>query len=306
MATLRKKLISVLKKNDYLFFIIKYWRLRYIMRRYKNVSDEEYIKKQYRMRTGKNLNLDNPQLYNEKIQYAKLHYHNPQLKCLVDKYAVREYVSEKIGEQHLNKLYGVYDCVDDIPFDELPDKFVLKLTNGSGYNYICKHKTPKEIRKIKRRFKKWINVDFYMLGREWAYKGIKNRIICEEYLQGSDAYGLNDYKIFCFDGVPKIIVVHYCRFTGHKANIYTPEWEFIDEEIGHPNDKNANIPKPENLECMLECAGILSKGLPHVRVDFYDVDNKVIFGELTFYNGAGYAQFNHENFERELGSYWKM
>lgn len=218
MENIRDKLINIIKRNDYLFFIIKYWRLRYIMCRYKHVTDKKYIQKQYKSRTGRNLDLEHPQLYNEKIQYEKLHYHNPQLKNLVDKYRVREYVSKKIGEQYLNEMFGVYNSVDDINFNELPNKFVLKLTNGSGYNYLCEHKTQREIRKIKRRFRKWIKVDFYMLGREWAYKDVPNRIICEKYLEPQDGSGLNDYKIFCFDGNPKLIQVDLSRFNNHKRN----------------------------------------------------------------------------------------
>lgn len=303
---LREKAIDLIEKNDYLFFIIKYWRLRFLMLMGKLVSDEEYIKKQYKIRLGKDLNLDNPELYNEKVQYTKLFYHDQRLKQLVDKYAVREYVSSTIGDQYLTKLYGVYDSVEEIPFDKLPDKFVMKLTNGSGYNIICEKKTDKIIKKIKNRFRKWLKVDFYMLGREWAYKDVRNRIICEEYLKCDEPYGLNDYKVFCFSGIPKMIQVDYSRFTGHKRNLYTPEWEFIDEKVAYENDRNADIPKPDNLTEMLECARKLSESFPHVRVDFYNINNRLVFGEMTFYHGAGYLHFENEKYERELGSYWEM
>lgn len=302
----REKAISLIQKNDYLFFIIKYWRLRFLMLAGKLISDENYIRMQYKSRTGKDLHLDPPVLYNEKVQYAKLFYHDQRLKQLVDKYAVREYVSETIGAQYLAKLYGVYNSVEEIPFDKLPDKFVMKLTNGSGYNIICQQKTEKIVRKMKTRFRKWLKVDFYMLGREWAYKDVKNRIICEEYLECDEPYGLNDYKVFCFDGVPKMIQVDYSRFTGHKRNLYTPDWEYIDEKVAYENDRNADIPKPDNLMEMLACAGKLSEGFPHVRVDFYNVKNRLVFGEMTFYHGAGYLQFENEEFERELGSYWEI
>lgn len=306
MTTIKDKLICAIRKNDYLFFIIKYWRLRFLMVFTKFEPDKKYICRQYRKKTGKTLNLSAPVLYNEKVQYAKLHYHDLRLKQLVDKYAVRKYVEEKIGKRYLTKLYGVYDKVSKIPFNELPNQFVMKLTNGSGFNYICKNKTPKEIRKIKRRFKKWLKLDFYMLGREWAYKNVPNRIICEEYLETKDILGLNDYKVFCFNGTPKLIQVDFSRFSNHKRNLYTTEWEFLDEQIAYPNDSNAPIKKPENLFEMLDCASKLSEGFPHVRVDFYNIDNHLVFGEMTFYHGAGYLHFENEEFEKKLGSYWKI
>ena len=299
-------MIKFIAKNENLFFLIKHWRLMMIMFFQKNVSDEKYIKRQYKHRTGKQLNLNNPVLYNEKVQYAKLHYRDERLKKLVDKYEVRDYVSKTIGSQYLTRLYGVYSSLDEIPFDALPDKFVMKLTNGSGYNYICQSKSPDEIQKIKRRFKQWLKIDFYMLGREWAYKDVPNRIICEEFLESNEAYGLNDYKVFCFNGEPKIIQVDYARFTAHKRNLYTPEWEFINEKVAYENDANADINKPENLDEMLDCARKLSKNFPHVRVDFYSIGNRLVFGEMTFYHGAGYLYFEHEEFAKKMGSYWEL
>lgn len=304
--TFRDTLIHVISKNDYLLFLLKYWRLRFIMSFTKSKSDEEYIRRQYWRRTGKKLNLSTPELYNEKVQYAKLHYHDMRLKQLVDKYAVREYVKEKIGEKYLTKLYGVYNSVNDIPFDELPNKFVVKLTNGSGFNYICKHKTKKEICSIKSRFDKWVKLDFYMLGREWAYKNVPNRIICEEYLENNAATGLNDYKVFCFNGKPELIQVDFDRFTAHKRNLYTPDWVFINEKVAYPNDPNEPIEKPGNLQEMLYCASRLSESFPHVRVDFYSVGERLVFGEMTFYHGAGYLHFDNEKFEKKLGSYWEI
>lgn len=302
----RNRVISIIKKNDYLFFITKYWRLRFLMVIGKNISDETYIRWQYKRRTGKELNLEMPKLYNEKVQYTKLHYHDQRLKQLVDKYSVRDYVKETIGEKYLTKIYGVYNTVEEIDFEKIPDRFVMKLTNGSGYNIICKHKTKNTEKYIKKRFEKWLKVDFYMLGREWAYKNVENRIICEEYLESPESYGLNDYKVFCFNGVPKLIQVDYDRFTEHKRNLYTPQWVFIDEKVAYENDPCANIPKPQNLEEMLACARKLSNGFPHVRVDFYSIGERLVFGELTFYHGAGYLKFENEEFEKKLGNLWEL
>ena len=306
MGSVRDTMIRIIGKSDYQFFIVKYWRLRFLMRFTKGVSDEAYIRRQYQQRTGRQLHLEEPLLYNEKVQYAKLHYHDPRLKQLADKYEVRAYVKEKIGETYLTKLYGVYDSVDEIPFASLPEKFAMKLTNGSGFNYICTQKTPREIRKIKRRFRKWMKLDFYMLGREWAYQGIRNRILCEELLETDDKLGLNDYKVFCFDGEPKLIQVDFSRFTDHKRNLYTPDWTFLDEKVAYENDPQAEIRRPEHLEEMLQCARRLSEGFPHVRVDFYSIGDRLVFGEMTFYHGAGYLHFENEAFEKELGSYWNI
>lgn len=306
MPSARYKLIKFLAKNDDIFFTIRYLRLRFRMFAYKNVADEAYIKRQYHQRTGKKLNLDNPILYNEKVQYSKLYYHDSRLKKLVDKAEVRDYVAEVIGEKHLTRLIGIFDSVEEIPFDRLPERFVMKLTNGSGFNYVCNHKTAEDIKKIKKRFRQWLKIDFFMLGREWAYKGMKNRILCEEYLESDTSSGLNDYKVFCFDGVPKLIQVDFARFTNHRRNLYTTNWEFLNERVAYENDPNANLPKPAVFDEMLECAKRLSKGFPQVRVDFYCIGNRLVFGEMTFYHGAGYLHFEHEEFEKQLGSYWKI
>ena len=303
---LRNKLIHLIGKNEKLYIITKQARLKSLMIFGKLIPDKTYIKLQYRLRLGKKLNLKHPVLFNEKIQYAKLYYRNPELKELVDKYEVRKYVERKIGKKYLTELYGVYNCVDEIPFDELPEKFVMKLTNGSSYNYICPLKDSKTRSEIEYRFKKWMTVDFYMLGREWAYKDVRNRIICEELLETNDRHGLNDYKIFCFNGIPKIIQVDFSRFVNHKRNFYTPEWKFVDEVVEYDNDPTADIPKPVNLNEMLECAKILSEGFPQVRVDFYDVDGRLVFGEMTFYHGAGYLHFKNPKFELEMGEYWNV
>lgn len=303
---MRDKIISIIKKNEYLFWLIKYIRLRLLMVFGKMISDERYIRIQYRLRTGKKLNLSCPRLYNEKMQYFKLHCHDDQYHALSDKCEVREWVKSKIGDKYLTKVYGVYNTAEEIPFEALPEKFVMKLTNGSGFNYICEKKTDEEIKKIKQRFHMWLKLDFYMLGREWIYKGIKNRILCEEYLDSGSQYGLIDYKVFCFDGIPKLIQVDFDRFSDHKRNFYTPDWDFIDETVAYPNDRNADISMPPTLGEMLEAAGRLSQGFQQVRVDFYSIGNRLIFGEMTFSHGAGYLRFDSEEFEQKMGDWWNL
>ena len=303
---MRDRIISIIKKNDYLFWVIKYIRLRFLMLIGKLINDECYTKIQYRLRTGKKLNLHPPILYNEKMQYFKLYCHDEQYHDLSDKCEVRKWVEDRIGAEHLTKIYGVYETLEEIPFDTLPDRFVMKLTNGSGFNYICTQKTDEEIRKIKRRFHMWLKLDFYMLAREWIYKGIRNRIICEEYLDSGSQYGLVDYKVFCFDGIPKLIQVDYDRFSDHKRNFYTPEWQFVDETVAYPNDRNADIQKPAMLDIMLDSASKLSQGFQQVRVDFYVLPDRLIFGEMTFSHGAGYLKFGSEAFEKKMGDWWNL
>lgn len=306
MLSMRYRMIRFFQRNDSVFFTLKYWRLHFRMLFYRFISDKSFIEWQYKHRTGRKLNLDDPQLYNEKVQYSKLYYRDARLNDLVDKVAVRKYVKVTIGNKYLTRLYGIYDSVEEIEFEKLPDRFVIKLSNGSGFNFICKEKTKKNIEKIKKRFRQWLKLDFFMLGREWAYKDVKNRIICEEFLESNDPSGLNDYKVFCFNGEPKLIQVDFARFTNHRRNLYTPEWKFIDEKVAYENDPEANLAAPENLAEMLQCARKLSAGFPHVRVDFYSIGNRLVFGEMTFYHGAGYLHFENEEFERLMGSYWEL
>lgn len=303
LRALRKNAIKMIHKNDEIFFRLKLLNMSLAKLKTKLIDDETYIKRQYRLRTGKSLHLNPPVYFNEKIQWLKLHYRNPLLKKLVDKYEVRAFVKDRIGASYLIPIYGVYDTVDDIDFSMLPDKFVLKLTNGSGFNYICHCKTEDAIKEIRRRFRKWIKIDFYALGREWAYKDMKNRIICEKYLEDDTETELKDFKIFCFNGKPKLISVDMNRFSNHRRNLYAPNWEYIDAEYECPADPLVTIKKPEKLEEMLDCAKHLSKDFPHVRVDFYYLNNIIYFGELTFYHGAGYLQFRPKEFEKQLGNY---
>lgn len=303
LKTLRKKAIKLIKTNDELAYRMKLLNLSLSKVLAKYVDDETHIRRQYKLRTGETLNLENPIYYNEKIQWMKINYHDLILNELVDKYSVRNFVKERIGKEYLIPIYGIYDSIDEVDFDSLPNQFVMKLTNGSSFNYICTNKTAKEVKKIKARFKKWIKIDFYALGREWAYKDVKNRIICEKYLTDDSETELKDYKFFCFNGEPKVIQVDYCRFTNHKRNLYTLNWDYMNESIEYETDPDANLDKPEKLEDMVRCAKELSKGFPHIRVDFYHINGQIYFGELTFYHGAGYLSYKPKKFEKQMGDW---
>ena len=273
---------------------------------YKSMPDEYIIKKRFKKRLRRELQLGDPQGYNDKLQWLKLYWHDPvAIKC-ADKYEVRQYVADKIGNKYLNVLYGVYESVNEINLDELPKSFVLKATHGSGFNIICKDKTvmdwPKEFRKMRR----WLKRNYYWKSREWVYKDIAPRIVCEKYLEEKDAADLRDYKIFCFGGEPKLIQVDFDRFKNHRRNIYDFEWNLMDVEIKYPRDASIIINKPPNIDLLLDLSRKLSQGFPHVRVDFYLVNGQILFGELTFFHASGRGKFKPEEFELVMGEWLQL
>ena len=270
------------------------------------MSDSFYLKMIFRAKLGYSLDLKNPKTFNEKLQWLKLYDCNPLYTQLVDKYEVRKFVAEKIGEEYLIPLLGVWDRFEDIDFDALPSQFVLKCTHDSGSVVICKDKTAFDIKVAQNKLNKCLKRNFYYVGREWPYKDVKPRIICEKYMEDESGAELKDYKIFCFNGMPKIIQVDFDRFTNHKRNLYDVEWNYIPVSIQYPTDQNNIVNKPEKLEKMLNFAKILSKNIPHVRVDFYSIHDKIYFGELTFTHGSGYENFEPEEFGLQMGSWLEL
>lgn len=269
------------------------------------VPDLPYLKLVYWAEMGKSLNIENPQTFNEKIQWLKLYNRNPKNTKYVDKYEVRRYIAETIGEQYLIPLINVYDEVNEINWDSLPNSFVLKCTHGSGSNIICKDKNNLDINLAKKKLKRWMNQSWYYFGREWEYKNIKPRIICEKYIVDNHENDLKDYKIMCFNGKAKCIFVCLNRNSknGLNINIYDKNWNLLPfERNGAPNSKEI-VKKPKNLELMLELAEVLAKEFPFLRVDFYDVNDKIYFGEMTFYPGSGFRGFTPEQYDEILGSW---
>lgn len=270
------------------------------------LGDEAYVRLCYRLYTGKTLNLSNPRTFNEKIQWLKLRYRRPEYTNLVDKYRVRDHVAKIVGEEYLIPFLGVWERAEDIDFDTLPDQFVLKCNHISGTGIcICKDKSKLDIPEVRNSLSKAMRKDFYLAGREWPYKNVPRRIIAEQYMT-DDGIELKDYKVFCFDGEPKLIQVDFNRFSGHKRNLYTPDWKYVDGAIHYPTDPNVIIPKPETLDTMLELARKLSRGFPHIRTDFYSVGGKVYFGELTLYHECGYGRFMPESLEETMGDWIKL
>lgn len=260
------------------------------------------LKIQYRIKMGRKLNLKYPKRYTEKLQWYKLYYRTPLLTQCADKYGVRKYIEEKQLGNILCDFYGVYENVDDIDFNTLPDKFVMKTTNGSGTNILCKDKANIDIDGVKKELNQWLKRDCYGLGREWAYKDITPKIIVEEYLEDetNPFEGINDYKFIYFNGKAEYIVFDVDRFKDHKRNIYDTEWNNMNVSTDH-DSIDIEVEKPEGLEQMLKVANMLAKDFPCVRVDLYWVNGKVYFGELTFYPWTGYVKFDPDSFDFTLG-----
>lgn len=271
-----------------------------------NVSDEEYLRQIYRFRMGKDLNLHNPKTFNEKLQWLKLYDRKPEYTTMVDKYEVKKYVADIIGEEYIIPTFGVWDNVEDIELDMLPNQFVLKCTHDSGSIVICKDKSKLDFEAAKKKLKKGLGRNLFWYGREWPYKDVKPRIIAEKFLSDEGKKDLADYKVLCFHGEPKIIEVHMGRFNGnHTVDNYDIFWNKTDIEQYDLPKTNELMSKPEFLEEMLRLSRLLSKNLIHIRVDWYFTNNRLYFGELTFYDGSGYNQFCG-NADEFLGSLIKL
>ena len=293
--------------NFYKKFLSK--KLRFaILRFFKFVPDKQMIQFQYWMKLHRKLNLKNPRRYTEKIQYYKLYYRNEKMPICVDKYRVREYLESKGLSNILVKLYGVYEKVEDIPFETLPNKFVLKTSNGSGTNIICRDKNKLSKEKILANVNKFLKQSSASAGREWAYAMGVPKVIIEELLEDHKSLdgAIWDYKYLCFNGKPEYVVLDIDRFTNHKRNIYDVEW--IDQHVisDHPCIDDRTFEKPKNYERMVEIATKLSEDFPAVRVDLYNINGRIYFGELTFFPWSGYVQFNPDSFDFEMGKKFRL
>ena len=274
---------------------------------YRRIVTPEFIlKKRFKERVGYSLNLDNPKTFNEKLQWLKLHDHNPLYTTMVDKYAVKKYVADKIGEQYIIPTLGVWEHFDEIDFDKLPNQFVLKCTHDSGSVVGVPDKSKMDKAVAKEKLENGLRYNYYYWSYEWTYKNVPPRIIAEKFMVDESSGDLKDYKVFNFNGIPKAIQVDYDRFTNHKRNIYDAEWKYIDMSIEYPTDANRQIAKPKNLETMLELAGKLSEGIPHARTDFYIINDEIYFGEITFYHGAGLEHFMPEKYDDVFGEWIKL
>lgn len=269
------------------------------------IPDTVFIKLQYRWFMKKKLNLINPEALTEKIQWLKLYWRDPAWTICADKYKVRDYVRDRIGEGCLIPLLGVYERVEDIKLDILPDSFVLKVNHGTGQNIICKNKANVNWKNAFKKLNDYMQFNLYLYTREWGYKNIEPKIICEEYI-ADNGRSPDDYKIFCFNGEPRIIKVDSDRFNYHKINFFDLGWNVLPFGLkDYPRSKE-NIEKPNNLSKMIEYSRILSKDFLFVRVDFYNIKNRIYFGELTFTPGNGMHAYDPEEYDVILGSYLKL
>ena len=259
---------------------------------WNTMPDKEYLEKLFKLRMGYELDLENPKTFNEKMQWLKLYDRRPEYTTIVDKCAVKKWVADRIGEEYIIPTLGEWDSPDEIDFDSLPDQFVLKCNHNSGLGMcICKDKSKLDIAKVKNDLRKGLKENYYLSGREWPYKNVPRKILAEAYLTDEPETELKDYKAFNFDRQPKLIQIDSGRFTERKRNLYSTDWQYIEEAIRYPTDPNRKINDPKRLDKMLELAHKLSAGYPHICMDFYSIDDKILFGELTLYHGSGLATF---------------
>ncbi len=272
------------------------------------LPDKVFLEAAFRARFGRKLNLKNPETFNEKLQWLKLYNRKPEYTKMVDKYLVRDYVKEKIGEEYLIPLLGVWDDPEKIDFDELPMQFVLKCNHNSGLGMcICKDKNTLDINKVKEELKKGINQNYYLTSREWPYKDVPRRIIAEKYMVDESGYELKDYKFYCFDGRVKLVMINSDRMSSEKtkANYFDENYQPLDFVWGY---ENAEIPpqKPEKFEEMKYLAEKLSEGITHVRIDFYQTPSGIYFGEITFFDGSGFDAIEPIEWDYKIGSWIKL
>ena len=271
------------------------------------MPDRLFLKIKFRLAMGKRLNLKEPQTFSEKLQWLKLYDRRPEYTTMVDKYAVKEYVSKIIGKEYVIPTLGVWDKVEDIDWNALPSQFVLKCTHDSGGLVVCKNKNVLDKDAAILKLNKCLKNNYFYQNREWPYKNVPHRVFAETYME--DEFGeLRDYKFFCFDGEVKALFIATDRSKGDHA----VKFDFFDENFhhlpftnGHPN-ADVLPAKPAKFEEMKELAAKLSKGIPHARIDFYEVDDRVYFGEITFYHWSGTKPFSPEEWDYKFGSWLQL
>lgn len=272
----------------------------------RHVDDKKFIAALYKAAFGKDLDLEHPVTYNEKLQWLKLYYRDERYVKLVDKYEVKGIVSKTIGKEYIIDTIGLYNSFDEIDFSVLPEKFVLKCTHDSGSIVICQNKATLDIVAARAKLEKRLERNPFWDSREWPYKNVTPRIICEKLLENSDGSEIIDYKFMCFNGVPKCVFICSNRLGKLLCvDFYDMDWNHLPFERHYPNSKTIHK-KPHNFELMIELAKKLSGGMPHVRVDFYEVNDKVYFGELTFFPGSGVEEFFPERYDQIIGDWLEL
>lgn len=266
------------------------------------IPDRIYLQIVYFKHFRRFINFNNPKTFNEKIQWLKLNYRNEEYTKLVDKYRVKQYITKLIGEEYVIPTLGVWNNVDDIDFKSLPEKFVLKCNNDSVGIVICKNKKDFDEAKAKSFLKERLKNNGYWYGREWPYKNVKPCIIAEKYMEDSISKDIKDYKFFCFNGSMEFFDIDIDRFIEHRANYYDRNGNFLPFGKTYcPPDYTKKIEMPKNLDKMIELAETISHNTVLSRIDFYEIDGQVYFGEITFYSGSGFSPFTDEKWDYKLG-----
>lgn len=259
------------------------------------------------IKKGYILNLSKPKTFSEKIQWIKLNQRIPIMTEMADKYTARKHIANILGADHLVPLIGAYEHLEDVPWDTLPENFVLKASHGSGWNIICNGNKKEARRKAEERFPLWMNTNYYWHGREWCYKDTRPRIVCEEFI----GENILDYKFFCLNGEPAFVQVDIDRQTNHTRNFYDLSWEKMDFSLKYPPNSEKEISRPERLDDMSSAAKKIAtflsqKNISFVRVDFYLIKDTIYFGETTFYPGNGREVFSPQNYDRIVGDMLKL
>lgn len=277
-------------------------KIRYLL---KFIPDKAYIQLNYFAHFKKFVNFKKPVTYNEKLNWLKLNDRNPIYPTIVDKYEAKKYVADIIGEEYIIPTIGVWDNFDDIDFSKLPNQFVMKCTHDSEGVVICKDKSKLNMVDSKKKIEESLKSNFFYVGREWPYKKVKPRIIVEEYMEDKTDGELRDYKFFCFDGKVKAMFIASDRINDEtKFDYYDTEFNHLDIKQKYPNA--GNVRKPVCFEKMIELSEILSKDFSHIRADFYEVNGKVYFGELTLYHFSGFRPFEPSKWDRVFGDWLKI
>jgi len=272
------------------------------------LGDKAYLKLLFPLKVGYKLSLRAPKTYNEKLQWLKIYYRNPDLPMMVDKFEAKKYVGNLIGEEYIIPTLGVWDCFEDIDLSSLPQQFVLKTTHDQGGVIICKDRDRFDIALAKKKITSHLKRNFGRYSKEWPYKMVRPRVILEEYMVDAKTGELKDYKFFCFNGEPKLFYIASNRQNkdeGLKFDYFDLNFNRLDIKQAYANSDKV-LEKPKSFDKMLEFSKMLSRNLPHVRVDFYEINERLFFGELTFFHHSGFVPFYPAEWDYKLGDYIKL
>lgn len=294
--------------NKLICILIKVENILAIHGLYNKLSDERYLKKRYKAHLGHELNLEQPIRFNEKLQWLKLNDRCSDYIIMADKCKVKDYVAEQIGEEYIIPTLGIWDDPSDIDFDSLPKQFVLKCNHNSGLGmYICRDKNRINIQKVKKGLKKGLKQNYYLTGREWPYRDIQRKVMAEKYME-DDSEGLVDYKVHNFNGIPRFVLVCKDRFkdSGLTEDFFSTNWEHLDVKRPKLSQSIEPIPRPNELDEILELSKRLSKGIPFVRTDFYIINHQVYFSEMTFFPASGFERYEPDQWDFIFGGYLSL